>query len=174
MADSSNVKHVYAQRGDQQVNGVIFNYTDLYAPTLKAAEGRLLMAIAAANGHKIYKMDTKQAFLYCDMGEDIVYLHPPDWWPDLIPEGHVLLLVKSIYGSKQAAQNWHNHISEWMVNNGYLAVNSEKTVFKKTKDSECIIHGLFVDNMMHISSCDEFKKNLWINTLKISKSQVEA
>ncbi len=62
------------------------------------------MAIAAANGHKIYKTDTKQAFLYCDMEEDIVYLHPPDWWLEPIPEGHVLLLVKNIYGTKQAAK----------------------------------------------------------------------
>jgi hypothetical protein len=99
-------------RGDQQVNGVDFQETDLYAQTLKAAEERLLMAIAAANGHKIYKTDTKQAFLYCDMAEDIEYLHPPDWWQEPIPEGHVLLLVKSIYGTKQAARKWHNHISE--------------------------------------------------------------
>ncbi len=48
-------------RGDQQVDGVNYKEPDLYAPTLKAAEGRLLMAIAASNGHKIYKTDTKQA-----------------------------------------------------------------------------------------------------------------
>jgi hypothetical protein len=46
-------------RGDQQVDGVNYKETDLYAPTLKAAEGRLLMAIAASNGHKIYKTDTQ-------------------------------------------------------------------------------------------------------------------
>ncbi len=65
------------------------------------------------------------------MEEDIVYIYPPDWLPEPIPEGHVLLLVKSIYGTKQAARKWHNHISEWMINNGYLAVNNEKTIFKK-------------------------------------------
>ena len=144
-------------RGDQQVDGVNYKETDLYAPTLKAAEGRLLMAIAASNGHKIYKTDTKQAYLYGDMGDDIVYLRPPDWWPEPIPEGHVLLLVKSIYGTKQAARKWHTHISDWMIRNGYLAVNSEKTIFKKTKGSDYIIHGLFVDYMMHISSCDKLR-----------------
>jgi hypothetical protein len=61
------------------------------------------MTITSANGHKIYNTDTKQAFLYGDMGEDIVYLQPPDWWPEPIQEGHVVLLVKSIYGTKQAA-----------------------------------------------------------------------
>jgi hypothetical protein len=45
-----------------------------------------------------------------------------------------------------------------MINNGYLAVYSEKTIFKKTTGSDYIIHGLFVDDMMHISSCDELKK----------------
>ncbi len=34
----------------------------------------------------------------------------------------------------------------------------KKTIFKKTKGSEYIIHGLFVDDMMHISSCDKLKK----------------
>ena len=38
-----------------------------------------------------------------------------------------------------------------------MAVNSEKTLFKKTKGSDYIIHGLFVDDMMHISSCDELR-----------------
>ncbi len=66
--------------------GVNYKETDLYAPTLKAEEGRLLMAIAASNGYKIYKADTKQAYLYGDMGDDVVYLRPPDWWPEPIPE----------------------------------------------------------------------------------------
>jgi hypothetical protein len=88
---------------------------------------------------------------------------PPDWLLEPIPEGHVQLLVKSIYGTKEPALNWHNHILEWMIHNGYLAVNKEKRIFKKTKGSEYIIHGLFVVDMMHnitlhISSCDELKK----------------
>jgi hypothetical protein len=49
--------------------------------------------------------------LYGEMGEDVVYLNPPDLWPEPIPEGHVLLLVKSIYGTKQAARKWHTHTS---------------------------------------------------------------
>ena len=91
-------------RGDQQVDGVNYKETDLYAPTLKASEGRLLMAISASNGHKIYKTDTKQAYLYGDMGDDVVYLRPPDWWPEPIPEGHVLLLVMSKAFTAQSKQ----------------------------------------------------------------------
>ncbi len=44
-----------------------------------------------------------------------------------------------------------------MINNGYLAVNSKKNILMETKGSGYIIHGLFVDDRVHISSCDELK-----------------
>ncbi len=61
-------------RGDQQSPRVSFQESDLYAPVLKAAEARLLLAFAAVNGAKVVKTDTKQAYLYCDMGDDMVYI----------------------------------------------------------------------------------------------------
>ena len=137
-------------RGDQQRDGVDYQSADLYSPTLKATEARLLTAIAAEHGCKIYKTDTSQAFLYGDMADDKVYINPPKWWPEIIPDGHVLQLLKSIYGTKQAARRWHIHISEWMEKNGYPAVNNEKTIFMKRVGNDFIIHGLFVDDMMHV------------------------
>jgi hypothetical protein len=44
-----------------------------------------------------------------------------------------------------------------MERNRYAAVNSEKTILMKHSGSEYIIHGLFVDDMMHIYSCDAIK-----------------
>ncbi len=155
--DFLKVKARMYVRGDQQIAGVRFKETDLYAPVLKAAEARFLLALAAANGDKVIKTETKQAYLYCDMGDDMVYVRPPDWWPEPVPEGYVLLLLKSIYGIRQAAQKWHEYISSWMERNGYAAVNSERTIFMKHSGSEYIIHGLFVDDMMHIYSCDAIK-----------------
>ncbi len=52
------------------------------------------MAIAPTNGHKILKTDLIQAFSYGDMGDNVVYVRPPDWWPELIPEGHVFTKSK--------------------------------------------------------------------------------
>ncbi len=111
-------------RGDQQIPGVSFRESDLYSPVLKATEARLLLALAAAEGAKVIKTNTKQAYLYGDMGDDVVYVRPPDWWPEPIPEGHIFLLLKSIYGTLQAARKWHTQISTWMENNGYETINS--------------------------------------------------
>ncbi len=92
------------------------------------------------------------------MGEDKqVHIRPQDWWPEPIPEGHVLLLLTSMYGTKQAARRWHIRISELMEANGYPAVNSKKTIFMKREGTDFIMHGLFVDDMMHIPTCDRLQ-----------------
>ena len=80
----------------------------------------------------MYKTDTTQAFLYGDVEEDL-YLRAPDWWPELIPEGHCPL-KRNIYGTLQAARAWHLRISGWMESHGYPAINSEKTMFVKGYD----------------------------------------
>ena len=108
------------------MEGESFTASDLYAPVLKAPEARLILAIAAAEGCLAYKTDTSQAFLYGSMGDDVVYIRDPDWWPEPIPVGHCLQLLKSIYGTRQAARRLQIHISGWMEKNGYPAVNREQ------------------------------------------------
>jgi hypothetical protein len=100
----SKIKVHMCVQGDQQRGRIDNQSADVYSPTLKATEARLLTAIGAEHGCKIYKTDTSQAFLYGDMGDDKVYIRPPAWWQEEIPEGHVLQLLKSIYGTKQAAR----------------------------------------------------------------------
>jgi hypothetical protein len=90
-------------RGDQQSESEdSFNPTDLYSPVLKAPEARLLATIAAEHGCLLLKTDTLQAILYGDMGDDKAYIRPTNCWPEPIPAGHVLMLLKCIYGTKHA------------------------------------------------------------------------
>ncbi len=91
------------------------------------------------------------------MDNDVVYIRAPDWWPEPIPKGHCLKFLKSMYGTRQAARRWHNHILAWMEANGYLAVSSEKAFFMKHEGKHFIIHGLFVDDIMHIATKNKVK-----------------
>ena len=144
--------------GNQQVEGVHYQAGDLYAPVMKASEVRLMVAIAAKHGCKMLKTDTKQAFLNGEIGSEKIYIRPPDWWPEPVPQGHALLLMKSMYGTRQAARQWHQRISGWMESHGYMAVNNEKTMFMKWEGSDFIMHGLFVDNMAHASTSQKMIK----------------
>ena len=142
--------------GNQQLEGVQYNARDLYAPVLKPAEWRLLAAIAAANKTYMIKYDTTQAFLYGDVVEDL-YTRAPDWWPELIPEGHCLKLKKNIYGTRQAARAWHLKLSTWMEEHQYLPVNNEKTIFMKWDGDDFILHGIFVDDFASIPTSEKLK-----------------
>ena len=52
------------------MKGVHYQLGELYASVMKAAEVRLVMTIAAKYGLKLFKSDTKQAFLNGDIGEE--------------------------------------------------------------------------------------------------------
>ncbi len=90
--------------GNQQQEGVRYNSGNIYAPVMKASEVRLMVAIAAQNKTKLLKTDIKQAFLNGDIGDEKIYIRPPDWRPEPMPKGHELLLMKSMYCTRQAAR----------------------------------------------------------------------
>ncbi len=48
---------------NQQKEGIHYRLGELYAPVVKATEVRLFMAITAKHGIKVFKSDTKRAFL---------------------------------------------------------------------------------------------------------------
>jgi hypothetical protein len=92
---------------------------------MKAGEVRRMVAIAAQYRCKLLKTDTKQAFLNREIGDEKIYIRPPDWWPEPAPQGYALMLMKSMYGTRQAASQWHQRISGWMEPLDYMAVNNE-------------------------------------------------
>ena len=121
----------YVCQGRPAANIQALHPDDLYVATLKPTEVRLLTAMAAEKGFTIYKIDTKQAFLYGDMGSDRILIRPRDWWPESLKPGQVLQAVLSVYRTKQAPRCWHTRVSTWIEENGYLPVNHEKTIFLK-------------------------------------------
>ncbi len=44
-----------------------------------------------------------------------------------------------------------------MEEHGYIAVNSEKAIFMKHEGEEWIMHGLFVNDMIHASTSDDLR-----------------
>jgi hypothetical protein len=48
-------------------------------------------------GSGVSRSDTKQAFLNYEIGTEVLYMLPPYWWPEIVPEGHALRLMKSIW-----------------------------------------------------------------------------
>jgi hypothetical protein len=62
-----------------------------------------------------------------------------------------------MYGIKQAGRRWHIRILAWMEQNTDPEVDSEKINFMKRQGSDFIMHGLFVDDMVHVPTCEKLR-----------------
>jgi Reverse transcriptase (RNA-dependent DNA polymerase) len=91
-------------RGFTQVKGI--DYTETFAPVVKFTSIRILLALTALNDWDLQQMDVKTAFLNSELNEEIYMNLPPGFHkPNVIWK-----LKRSLYGLKQASQEWYKTI----------------------------------------------------------------
>src|ERR1700733_13405567 len=94
MARIIRLKPRLVARGFSQIYGI--DYLDTYAPVVKLASIRILLAIAAIYGLEIHQMDVVTAFLAGELEEEI-YMEQPEGFEVESREDFVCRLRKSIY-----------------------------------------------------------------------------
>ena len=139
------IKHkvrIVAQ-GFRQLFGVDFFQT--FAPTLNIDGLKLIIAIASKFKWHIFQLDIKAAYLNAKIDTDIYTTIPPG---DANFGKRYWKLRKALYGLKQSGCQWYLTISEFLIEQGFIQLSSEKCIFKKTVNGKlvCII-GLYVDDM---------------------------
>ena len=63
-------------------------------------------------------------------------------------ENKVCKMNKSLYGLKQVPKQWHEKFDNALLKNGFLSVKVDKCVYTKCTEKECVIIGLYVDDML--------------------------
>lgn len=101
IADSSINKHKVrlVVKGYSQIFGV--DYSDTFAPVARLDTIKLILAVAAQKGWKVYQLNVKSAFLNGFLQEKI-YVEQPEGFVKKGDEDKVYLLKKALYGLKQA------------------------------------------------------------------------
>ena len=89
-------------KGFLQVAG--HDYTEKWAPVVRQATLRTLLAVAAAKNLHMEQMDIKTAFLNGTLKEEL-YVRQPEGFERGDPT-QLCPLVKAIYGLKRAAREW--------------------------------------------------------------------
>ena len=101
------------------------------------------------------KTDVEQSFLHDGVPNDIdLYIHPPARYP--CPPGHVLKLLKAVYGLHQAPPKFKKEVTDWLRSNGYAPANDSETIWIMRKDQDVLVHGLYADDFLHFSNNSEF------------------
>jgi hypothetical protein len=133
----------FVAKGFSQRPGL--DFTEVFAPTVRMATVRLILAIAAIEGLHLRSVDISNAFLKGDLEEEI-YMKQPEGFHELGPE-YVLRLKKAIYGLKQAARQWNKKLHATLVSMGFKRLESDRSVYIYERDGVKVIIPIFVDDI---------------------------
>ncbi len=139
-------------KGFTQVQFIDFN--DTYAPVMKYKSLRIILALATILNYDIQHLDVQTAFLNATLKEE-VYMKQPEYYEVKSKSGKELVckLNKSIYGLKQASNEWNKEVSNTIISFGFIQCKSDICVYMKySKNSNLIILAIFVDDIIVIHS----------------------
>ncbi|GKV19030.1 hypothetical protein SLEP1_g29330 [Rubroshorea leprosula] len=133
-------------KGYAQQQGVDFSET--FAPVTMHDTIKLLFAISAQNGWKVYHMDVKFAFLNGFLEEEI-YVDQPKGFLVHGSENMVYKLHKALYGLKQAPRAWYSSIDAYLMQQGFRRSENEATLYVKDTNGDVqLLVSLYVDDFL--------------------------
>ena len=133
-------------KGFSQTEGVDFFET--FSPTLRMASFRILLSTATLQDFQITHLDVQTAFLNSELKEEVYMEIPEGFELGANRKTHVLQLLKSIYGLKQASRDWHETFADAIIQLGFKQSTADPCIFIKYDDQHQIlaIIGIFVDD----------------------------
>ncbi len=151
-------------KGYSQRPGI--DYSEVFAPTMRWASIRLILALAALEDWEVESVDVSNAYLngvlpkdvrvYMDQPEGHVHPEYPDW---------VCRLLKGLYGMKQAGRLWYEKLGEILEQMGFKRLVSDSSIYVWEKKGIRVILPAFVDDLTLVS-----KSNALIDETKAALS----
>ncbi|KAJ3474787.1 hypothetical protein NLI96_g12256 [Meripilus lineatus] len=118
---------------------------ETFAPTVRMATIRVILALAALEDLELYSIDISQAFLNGELDVDI-YMQQPEGFERGNP-GDVVRLVKGLYGLKQAGRLWNQKLHSVLLQMGFKCLKSDASVYLFIRDDVRVILLIFIDNI---------------------------
>ena len=139
-------------RGDKQQANIDFDPSNVYAPVASHEAIRILLAFAAGEGLILEGADISDAYLYGNIDVPIVMLQPTDSSGMESHPGMVCLLLKSLYGLRQAGEIWGSLLCITLLTWGFQVSNIDKRVYLLDVGTEFVIILVVVDDMTFVSN----------------------
>ena len=132
-------------QGHEEVPGL--DYTDTFAPVVKASSVRAIIAHAAANQRELRQFDVKNAYANSDTNT-ISYIEFPKGFedPNYPRHQYCLRILKALYGRHASAMEWHNKACDEAKSIGFTPCESDPCVF--IHKERYIILGIYVDDFL--------------------------
>jgi hypothetical protein len=125
-------------RGDMQRAG---EFEDTFALAGDYASYRLLMALAASSTSSLSALDITSAFLAAKIDKPNIVVQLPTFFPTKGFTHPVGVLLKALYGLRQAPLLFHNHLRSCMIKVGYTNLICAPMLFYKQAEPPSRIEG---------------------------------
>ena len=103
-----------------------YDFLEMHSPVVRVETIRSLLAVAAKRKLYIHQMDIKGAYLNGILKEK-VYMKQPEGYDD--STGRICLLIKTLYGLKQARREWNHKFDSKMRKCGYARLQSDPCIY---------------------------------------------
>ncbi|KAF2354003.1 Reverse transcriptase RNA-dependent DNA polymerase [Trinorchestia longiramus] len=149
--DQEIFKARYVAKGYSQVADV--DFTKTFSPTARLTSVKMLMDIAVPRSYIVHQMDVCTAYLHAKIDCNI-FVEQPEGLIELDKNGKKLVyeLKKSLYGLKQSGRNWNNLLHQFLVEQNFVQLLSDTSIYVRESDSGKVIIIVRVDDLILASS----------------------
>ena len=98
----------------------------------------MIMALMARYDLELHQMDVKTAFVNGELEEE-VYMNQPKAFSPKGKDHMVCKLKKSIYGLKQASQQWYIKFNDTITSFGFQEITVDRCIYPKDEWEEVYI-----------------------------------
>ena len=146
-------------RGYTQQKGIDFRET--FAPVARMASIRTLLAIACKYDMNLTHLDVDTAFLNGTIDEEL-YMELPEGV--MGRRGHIVQLLKGLYGLKQASRQWYKALHKALREIGFVKSDADPCIYVLKKGDKTVMLGVYVDDFViadnDVNLREEVKKQL--------------
>lgn len=146
-SENCKYKSRLVARGFSQTYGV--DYDDTFSPVVRHSTLRTLFALATELDMYIEHLDVDTAFLNSKLNERIFMEQPQGFVED---QNKVCLLLKSIYGLKQASRMWNLTVHNLLIGKQFSQSKCEPCVYVKKDQNALTVIALYVDDFYVFST----------------------
>ena len=141
-------------------------YWEMYAPVASWATIHMMLIMSSILNLKTRQVDYTQAFPQATLDDPVFMQIPQGWYvkednlyqhsnPKHNDTTHYMRLKRNLYGCKQAARNWFQHLTKGLLQLGFVQSRTDSCLFLR---HDCIL-------VVYVDDCLIFAE---INTLSAS------
>jgi hypothetical protein len=146
----SAYKARWVAKGREQIERV--NFTELNAGVARKDPIRLFLALVNYYNLECDQVDIVSAFLNGDL-EETNYMDPPEG--SNIPQGHVIHLLKSLYGLKQSPRCFNKCFDAWSREQGFTSTMADPCLYLRKKGDTVVEYPDHLPSLHHSSQLSD-------------------